>query len=407
MFLLILSNLRTSNTSRFVAHPEYSDVYISPRNRQHLGKVFPLAFSWLIFGFIYALLEKGIIGDATHYPSTNTTYAFGYSLPIILISSSIAGLLHGFAEVYLLRDLFVGKTFGRKLFLKSLIYLIFIVLFLSTTALFLNSLRYAIPLNSYGNFIFLKDFISSFSFWSIAIYIAVITSICLFFIEMKSNLGQGVVLNYLMGRYHRPREEERVFMFLDMKSSTRIAEHLGHVRYFELLKDYYADMTEAILSAEGQVYQYVGDEIVISWAKDKGLKKSNCLVCFFDIELVFQRKRDFYEKTYGLVPAFKAGIHCGKVTAGEIGVLKKEIIYTGDVLNTTARIQGLCNYYETTLLVSRELLFVLPRQHRTLFHAIGELQLEGKLKKMVLYRKSIQEAKDTHRKELLQPERAK
>ena len=63
-----------------------------------------------------------------------------------------------------------------------------------------------------------------------------------------------------------------------------------------------------------------------------------------------------YKKTFGLLPEFKAGIHLGEVTTGEIGVIKRDITFSGDVLNTTARIQGLCNQYEVDILVSDELL---------------------------------------------------
>ena len=40
-------------------------------------------------------------------------------------------------------------------------------------------------------------------------------------------LGQGVLFNFVAGRYRRPRVEERVLLFIDMESSTAIAERLG------------------------------------------------------------------------------------------------------------------------------------------------------------------------------------
>ena len=42
-------------------------------------------------------------------------------------------------------------------------------------------------------------------------------------------LGQGVLFNFVAGRYHRPRVEERVLLFIDMESSTVIAERLGEL----------------------------------------------------------------------------------------------------------------------------------------------------------------------------------
>ena len=52
--------------------------------------------------------------------------------------------------------------------------------------------------------------------------------IIFFFRQLDRILGPGVLLSYLLGRYHRPHREARIFMFLDLKSSTSLAEELGH-----------------------------------------------------------------------------------------------------------------------------------------------------------------------------------
>jgi adenylate cyclase len=212
----------------------------------------------------------------------------------------------------------------------------------------------------------------------------IVIGIMLFFSEVSDNLGQGVLKNFLIGMYHKPREEERIFMFLDMKSSTTIAEKLGHVQYYKLLNDYYADITTAIIQTSGEIYQYVGDEIVVSWKLKHGLRNNNCLRCFFLIKEIFNRASEKYIKEYRMVPGFKAGLHYGKVTTGEIGVVKKEIIFTGDVLNTTARIQCTCNAYDVDILVSNDLLAKLKAEGQYVFSEIGECDLRGKDEKVKL-----------------------
>jgi adenylate cyclase len=191
-------------------------------------------------------------------------------------------------------------------------------------------------------------------------------------------------MNFLVGKYHQPREEVRIFMFLDMKSSTTIAEKLGHVNYYKLLNEYYADITEAVVQTSGEIYQYVGDEIVVSWKFKKGLQNNNCLRCFFLIKQIFETVSEKYIKDFGLVPGFKAGLHYGRVTTGEIGVVKKEIIFTGDVLNTTARIQSTCNAYDVDVLVSDELLAMLKTEGEYRLTEIGECELRGKDEKVKL-----------------------
>lgn len=192
-------------------------------------------------------------------------------------------------------------------------------------------------------------------------------------------------MNFFTGKYHRPIEEKRIFLFSDMKSSTAIAENLGHIMYFELLKEYYANFSDAIIRYSGEVYQYIGDEIVISWKYEDGIKNNNCINCFFAMKEVLKNRADWYKATFGITPTFKAGLHLGEVTTGEIGALKKEIIFTGDVLNTTARIQGLCNTYNVDILVSEDLIKSLELEPEFNINSVGVVTLKGKKEQKALF----------------------
>lgn len=180
-------------------------------------------------------------------------------------------------------------------------------------------------------------------------------------------------------------EVERIFMFLDIRSSTTIAEGLGHVQYFELLNDFFRDIAEPISENKGHIYQYVGDEVVVSWSLDDGLADANCLKCFFDIADIMATNAGKYIRKYGMCPTFKAGMHYGKVSTGTVGTLKKEIIYTGDVLNTASRIEGLCNKHDVDLLLSKNLVDKLPMNHAFAPRRIGEISLRGKSTEIMLF----------------------
>jgi adenylate cyclase len=206
-----------------------------------------------------------------------------------------------------------------------------------------------------------------------------------FYTEVSENMGHSVLINFFTGKYHSPKEEERIFMFLDMKSSTTIAETLGHVKYFEMLREYYSDLSDPIIKYSGEIYQYVGDEIVVSWKLTNGLKDNNCIQCFFAMKAGLQKQSKKYNDKFGLSPEFKAGFHLGKVTTGEIGVIKKEIIFTGDVLNTTARIQGLCNEYKVDILISGPLIKRLNLTSAFKIKALGENELRGRDEKIELF----------------------
>jgi hypothetical protein len=115
-------------------------------------------------------------------------------------------------------------------------------------------------------------------------------------------LGQNVLLNYIRGKYHQPIEEERVFMFLDLNASTTIAERLGDKQYHNFLNDFFFDITPAIVESKGAIYQYVGDEVVVTWTKEEGLRDANCIKCYFRIVATIHLLSSRYQAKYGFVP---------------------------------------------------------------------------------------------------------
>ena len=173
-------------------------------------------------------------------------------------------------------------------------------------------------------------------------------------------------------------------MFLDMRSSTTIAEMIGNEQYFNLLRDVFADITGTILKYRGEIYQYVGDEVVISWPVKTGIRDCNCIRCFLDIQDIMEQSAQTYLDRYGHAPVFKAGLHFGSVTAGEVGVIKKDIVYTGDVLNTAARIQGQCNSYGVNLLLSDALFHLIDHKGEYELIPLGEIELRGKDEKVAV-----------------------
>jgi len=86
-----------------------------------------------------------------------------------------------------------------------------------------------------------------------------------FLIQINTKFTPGVLILLLMGRYDNPKEEERIFIFLDLKSSTTHAEKLGHVKYSKLIRDCFLHINYISVKYRAEIYQYVVDEIVLSW----------------------------------------------------------------------------------------------------------------------------------------------
>ncbi len=213
---------------------------------------------------------------------------------------------------------------------------------------------------------------------------ALMVSFTQFMLQVNDKFGPGILWNFITGKYYHPREEERIFMFLDLKSSTTIAERIGSQKFFNLLKEIFNDITEPIISSQGEIYQYVGDEVVITWPVEKGLSGNNCLLCFYRIQHALNEKQNYYLERYNTLPSFKAGLHVGEATVGEIGIIKKDIVFSGDVLNTTSRIEGECNNHNVNIILSSALLQLMPLNGEYQKIPLGEIQLKGKKEKVEL-----------------------
>ena len=216
-------------------------------------------------------------------------------------------------------------------------------------------------------------FIKNFIIWLFIVF----STLAVLMINDK--YGPGVFPDYLKGKYFQPKRERRIFMFADIKNATGIAESLGEEKYFHLLKDFFKDISAAILETRGEVYQYVGDEVVISWKMKQGLKNSNAIQCYYRMKELIQKKADKYTEKYTVVPDFKVGYHFGWVMVGELGQIKRDIAFSGDVLNTAARIQAKCNELNVGILASEDFSKILPSLPEGIERAsLGKHELKGK-----------------------------
>lgn len=159
-------------------------------------------------------------------------------------------------------------------------------------------------------------------------------------VEINEKYSPGLFRDILAGKYIEPREEIKIIMFIDLKDSTGIAEQLGHKRYFLFIKDFIYHVSKAILKCGADIYQYVGDEVVMSWpANEKNHK--HCLQALLEVRKELQKNNNHYRNKFAVIPDFRAGIHTGPVMIGEIGIVKKDLAMSGDSMNTAARIKNI------------------------------------------------------------------
>src|SRR6185436_2281787 len=141
------------------------------------------------------------------------------------------GLVFGLLELLLFaiaEKRFRQWPFTRMLVFKVLLYSVLIFLVAGSISI-IAGLSAGHHMNDFYNFLKTPEP------WVLIFYTLVIYGLLVFFLQINQLLGEGILWKFIGGKYHQPREEERIFMFLDMKSSTTIAEQLGHVRFYALL----------------------------------------------------------------------------------------------------------------------------------------------------------------------------
>lgn len=302
------------------------------------------------------------------------------NLSVNLVIAVLFGFFYGIVSGY------VGWFFGRKVFYKKALWIVtiakaIIALFIFVILISLvRSVLYPYLYERYFNGI---DTVKLERSWEVFFQLLLIYTIAMgllinFINQVNKKYGPGVLLPILLGRYRKPKEEEMIFLIMDLKSSTSIAEALGHLKYSAFIRDSFMDINSLLAPYNGQIYQYVGDEIVITWTIEEGIKDFSCIQFFFACEEKFKKNAGIYKERYGLVPEFKAGLHMGKVTAVEVGDIKRDIAYHGDTIITAARIQSVCNTYNKKLLTSVEIWENTDVLKFYKIESLGAIELKGK-----------------------------
>gem|GEM_PF-104848 len=346
-----------------------------------LKKIFFFMSLWLIAGLFF--MANQLIKD-NH---SNNLYSINEEATIItvLITTIITGLIAGCFEIYMAEKRYIKLHFGKMILYSASFYLIlYFSLFIIGSYLYKSLLLNDTISPAEFRKRILEYLLSAQAILSFMIF-GIFVFFCSFLLHTREKFGSNIMLNLITGKYFFPREEKRIFMFLDIKSATTIAEKLGALKYHQFLNDFYLEITYPILFRKGEIYQYVGDEITISWSEKNGLNNSNCISCFFEIQDAINNASQKFMDKYGVIPEFKAGLHIGSTVAGEIGIIKREIVYSGDTLNTAARIQSLCNSFHEELLISDELLKCLSFNNDYKINEIGEQSLKGRVAKVSLY----------------------
>ena len=305
-----------------------------------MRRVLYIALFWTVIDMISTMLNFN-----TH--DNHTKSIFVRALLVFFMSS-----IMGYLFVFTLKSIFRESSIAVNFVVKSIILLVaalvmnFIVHFADDY--FIRHLGSAGSVNNfYSNVMDSTWLLKRTLYWLI---LFIITQL---YVEINDKYAPGVFIDILAGKYIRPKVENRIIMFIDLKDSTPIAEKLGHNQYFLFIRECIYHLSLALIEHGGIIYQYVGDEIVVSWKYSKHNIKE-CLASVIAARKNIQKNSERFRRLYGMVPEFHIGIHTGDVTVGEIGVIKKDLAMSGDTMNTTARIRSACTEFSRKFVVSKD-----------------------------------------------------
>ena len=309
------------------------------------------------------------------------------SLFFMLQLSIFVGLSHGIYDVVVLQDEMDHRSVTSALLIRSLYFITNISINYALCILVWNMDDGANRLITVQG---LEQVLAAFETHKCLATIALLFLLAHMFTFMNTvhkKFGTRVFVNTILGKYQDPVEEDLIFMFIDLRHSTEIAEELGHVKYSNFMKDYYKLLSNCCAENRGDIYQIAGDGAFLTWKTSACKKKARPINCFYDFAVCLERTKPRFLKKYGVAPSFKAGVHCGKVISTEVGNFGSEMAYHGDVLNTTSRIQSLCTKLGKDFLISEDLYIKLPLPlpHGFFCHKEGFFELRGKKKEILIF----------------------
>jgi adenylate cyclase len=283
-----------------------------------------------------------------------------------VMTGALLGLAIGVLELFVLggplRPWLSGLSFTANLMVRSAIYapIIMVVQLLQ------------------GELVAGHTSASGGGFWSGVTTAAVVSVLMNLAFAIANLIGARALVNFATGRYHSPVTENRFVLFVDIAGSTGLAESLGGLAIHRLLDRTFRLLTLSVVDYRGEVLNYVGDEVIVTWPERDGAIDCRPLRCFVAMRDELARAGSQLEREFGVVPRIRGSLHFGPVIIGEIGDVKRAIVSNGDVMNTAARLEELSRQVDGGFLASRAAMQRFSSTPPFVVRDLGRLPIRGR-----------------------------
>jgi adenylate cyclase len=348
--------------------------------KYELKLIIMIAIAWTIIdlGLFYLRMASNLLPVKYYEPGTNTFKAILLREVNVLILSLIIGFILVSVFRKFLRDSPLFVNLLVKTVLLVMVAMIMNFFIYGSYLVLIRDYSFERAINRFWTNTFRPEWIvPKMTEW---IILFLVTQLA---IEINEKYSRGVFLDIMVGKYLKPKEEERIIMFVDLRNSTPIAEKLGHKEYFAFIRDFIYCMTAGIMEHDGRIYQYVGDEIVAWWPSSR-FNARKAIDALIESRKILNKNTEVFKRKYDMLPEYKAGMHTGNVMVGQVGISKKELVMSGDTINTASRIRSACNDLNQKFLVSKEMNDLIGMEDWQ-SESMGIPDLKGKNQDMELF----------------------
>lgn len=325
----------------------------------------------VILGLIYISLVNGF---SKLYPFIN-----GICIGLLL------GLMIGVFEVYVFYPRLKRNSFLLILTTRVVVYTACIMITILGIVTISRAVRNeqsfftALLSEESMNYIFRGNFRYALLFTTLATILTNFSRLVSF------KIGRGILTDFFLGQYHQPKQRERVFVFLQVTNAEVVLRNSKIEAYHQFINELFREISIIAMRHNGYVYEYVDDQIILYWKCNRSDWPGAVLNFYHEVLRSVKTQEAYFMRIYNLVPSLRWGAHGGKVIQAEIGEIKTEIVFHGDVLNTAARIAAIDRTDSNALVFSQYIFDNINPIEGVMISPMGAIELRGKLQTVPLY----------------------
>lgn len=181
-------------------------------------------------------------------------------------------------------------------------------------------------------------------------------------------------------------KKELTIFFSDIEEFTPVSEALPVDQLTSLLEEYFAVLTQTILSGQGTIDKYIGDGIMAFWGAPRPLLNHADQACLAALRCQAYLKTLNEKRKQNRLPPFftRIGINTGVAFVGNLGTMER-MNYTavGDAVNLASRLQNINKTYHTKIIIGEETKNKLSKDF--LLRPLDIVEVKGKKNKTKIF----------------------